>query len=232
LLDALGEEVCSVDELELNEKWRGHAGGWLFGERMAYCVEGDELRIVPEPTSANYSLRMRYYLRPSKLVPVAEAFFVTSISGFFRYNGTPPASITITTPVDVIESRPNFDVLLLDRVPTAINAAYIQLAELADEPGITTGIRTVAKPEMYMALASETPVVQVPDVFYPLVVRATSVRALEALGDARAMAIAEQKLQTGLEKVLTLIEPRNEGEGRVIVNWDSPLRRGRSGGWR
>jgi hypothetical protein len=228
-VDADGDEAA-IAEVPLEERGDWESGGSGVWDRgLAFCVEGDRIILLPTPTTATGSIRIKYQRRPPKLIAAASCVLVTSISNTYRYNGTVPASWTTATIVDVLESRPNFDLLLSKKTPTSVTtgSGYVTLADLADTDGITAGIRSLTTPEMYVAPTGYSPVVGLPDVLHPALVSLTTAVAMESLGDAEAGNIARADGMRKLEVALASLSPRGTGMARKVVSRSTPLRWGR-----
>lgn len=204
------------------DRWRYVDGaGAHWQTERGFCVEGDHVVLLPTPTEASGSLRMRYYRRPNRLVLEAATFEITAVDAggsTTSYTGVKPSTITLSTPVDVIQARPNFDLLGKSATPGGVGATTIILVN-ADVSGAIVGD--------YIALAGETPIVQLPVELHPILVALVTGRVLEAIGDREAYSIAYERAVVRMRAMEALFLPRVEGKPRKAVNHYSSLRGGR-----
>jgi hypothetical protein len=202
--------------VEERERYAAGAGPyWPHG--VAFSVEGDKVYVLPGNAGGgtSFTLRLKYYRRPGRLVLAASAARIISISG---------ADLTVAAIgdagdgniVDIVQGAPNFD--LLEEDITADYAGPVMTLD-APNPEIARGD--------YITLSGTSPVVQLPDALHPVLVAAVSVRVYELMGNAAATELAQKKLSDSLSRVNRLINPRIEGEESPIVNRYSPLRTGR-----
>ncbi len=112
----------------------------------------------------------------------------------------------------------------MDIIPTAVGATTISFAA-ADFPD------TVVVGD-YVALAQQSPVIQLPDECYPLFESAICERVLYAIGDYEGSA----KLMTDMvqedQNIKKMMEPRIEGAQTKIVNRNGLMRGRGNAFWR
>lgn len=220
-INADGRESEPLTELTPEERPEYIEGrGYFWPTRYAYSVEGTQLMLCPTPAAADGSLRIRYVARPSSHVLVANAMLITSVAGGTSMNGTPPGTWTSTDLFDVIEGSGNFDLLALDRAGT-IAPTKVELA---------VSLTEAAKGD-YVALAGQTPVIQLPTELHPILIALGTARVLEAIGDPRWERKHDRALET-LERARYAIQPRNESRSRKTINSGSSLRSGIQRPWR
>jgi hypothetical protein len=220
-----GDEV-SLDFIPLSDRGTFEDRGHPYTRTgKAYTIEGDKVILLQADGATAGTLRLRYILRPSTLVPVASCYSVTSISNTYRYNGSHGTLFTTSSLVDVVESRPGYDALLLDKTPTAVDAAYVTLADLADSLGIDQGVRTLAAPYMYVTPAGSSCVLQTPPECHAAFAALVAGQALLVLGFPEQGAQWTGIGQERLAAALSTMNPRTQSEPGKVVNWSSPLRR-------
>lgn len=233
LVDANGNESPVIEEQYENRGQYAGSTGFSWPRRAMCVIEGDEIVLLPTPNTSGLTLRVSYEWRPGRLVEASAACLVTGITQPFSYAtvyaGPVPATWTTSDRFDFIESRPNFDLLLRDQTATSISSGSSLTLnnDLADEAGIAVGVRSLTKPDMYITLTGETPVLQVPDTLQSVVYMLTTSRVLRDLGRHLAadkhLEAASSKLRLGLK----LLTPRNRGKTRKAVDWSTALRWGR-----
>lgn len=211
-----------VEEWDLSRRDKLLNGNPALGlGGYAFCLEGDNLLLLPVPQLAG-TLRMRYYRRPSKLALVT-ASGVGQITAINRSTGvisTTATGITTSTPIDFIEQSPNFDVLGADVTPTAVS------------PGVSVTVATASIPASlavgdWLALSGVSPIPQIPADLHDALADAVGIQIARSLGNTKAVGIGEAFVADALNRLVPAFSPRSDGGARVIVNRKSQLRRGR-----
>jgi hypothetical protein len=96
------------------------------GRPVAFCIIDDKVRLFPAPDTAE-TLRMLYYRRPSKLVPLsecAEIISATDTVAKIAYEGYVATQTDTGDPFDIVQAQPHFSVLVDGDEPTIIAATY------------------------------------------------------------------------------------------------------------
>jgi hypothetical protein len=153
---------------------------------QGFYIQGQDVVIYPTPSSTQDSIRLYYFLTPSKIVDVTECAVITAIDTVTGIvTATPPTTWTASSVLDFCSKRNGHKTLGSDITPTAISTTTITFS-LANLPS------TLSVGD-YVALAGETPFLQCPDVCFDLVVRIVSNELLESMG-------AQTELQAGMAK--------------------------------
>jgi len=218
VLIAKGDTLYSAPELppEEEHRFKTNAGPWH--SPFGYFLQGSYLRILPTPTSSDCSLRIKYYRRPSKLVPLSSTAKVSSASGTtITTEATVPSAWGTSETVDIIDSLSPYDSLGDDIAGTSIATTNVTVA---------AGVPSSVKAGDYVSLEGTTPVPQIPDAVRPVLVLATMRGCLDAAGDNEDAAKAEAQLNRQAARIGGLIEPRVTGERPVVINRYSALRGG------
>lgn len=172
------------------------------------------LRNVP-----TYSyLRVVYFCEPNRLVPLADACKVSSFTSTTVTVDDIPSTFSTSEPVDFISGTAGFRWKAIDKTPTNVNQGTNVLTFAA---GVIPS--TLAAGD-YIALAGETPIVQIPKTLRPLVEQSAVCLALEALGDGR-LAASQKTLMDMEQRLVPTLSPRVTGAPRVIINRFSGARR-------
>ena len=230
-----GGNVWNAPEIAPEEAFRYRSaadGSWR--SPFAFYCEGSYLKLLPTPTNGNYSIRLKYYRRPSELI-----------------EGSTTAGSVTTWRVGEIASIADNVVTLKDDIPASFTTdeAYdivdgLSPHDSASDDLSLSSFDTVAKTMTfsdsmasrvkkgdYVTLSGESPVVQLPDALFPLLILAT-VRSMHvSSNDTASAGLAEQLLARKSAAVLPLIEPRVIGERPVVINRNSALRGGGRRGW-
>jgi len=198
----------------------------------AYTVEGNDIWLSPIPSGveAQYTLSIRYYLRPGRFVPTSDCMEVIS------WSAGPTTVVTVDTVgsyttssrVDIIGGAPPFRPRAIDIGLDGVSTGPDQLTIIpADYEGFiedgTTGD--------YVCETDTTCVVTCPVEAQEALIAATVASVYEVLGYERELSVAVAMRDTAMQAVRVLMEPRTEGASRVLLDPRSPLRRGRRSSW-
>jgi hypothetical protein len=193
------------------------AGG--SGEPVAFTVRGDKVVLLPTPVDTSYVLQMFYEIKPSALVSTDEAGLITAIN-------TSTGVVTISSSVtdfatgdemDFVDGESGCSVKGLDIANTNVSGTSVTFAAANLPSDLAVGD--------YIALANETPVVQLPDELSQVLAQCVICRLLEALGDFEGLNAAQKKLEQRKEASGQLLTPRVEGAVPVVFNANGLLRR-------
>lgn len=183
------------------------------GQPAYYAFEGPLITLFPPPASAAGTLRVKYQVRPNRLVPVASCGIIT---------GTPVAgasTLTVTTnfpsatagPYDIIRGRGSFEHLGMDLAGSRSTVTVTLTA------GVPSGVGLPVAGD-YVCNVGETPVPQLPHGLH-LAVACRAVASIIAVKGNRELAkwlIAEA---SDIEKqVLESLVPRNQSEQQGFTN--------------
>ena len=180
---------------------------------------GDQVRLQPSPQTTNLALRFFFELPPNKLVTVGSAATITGISGGDITVNAVPTTFSTSTATDFIAGKQGNATRAFDKTPTNIAGTTISYAT-ADVPS------TLAVGD-YIALAEESPVLQIPDDMFPWMVTKTGRRVLYAIGDFEGDSRLQEADSEEEKNLLKILEPRIRGETTKIVNRFSLARQGR-----
>lgn len=172
-----------------------------------YTVRGTDIVLYPVPNIAD-TLRVTYQRRMNRLVSTSAVLTVTSISGAGSnvFNGTKPASITTSTPVDVVRGTPHFETLAEDQTPTAASGSSVTLA--ASVSGAAAGD--------YVCLAGESPVIQAPPEVLPILAQRVANALLRPGRDRAALEDGERELEMLERSVFGVADLRVESDMQTV----------------
>lgn len=174
------------------------------GTPTHFYTQGNSLYLYPTPDTTQYTLRMYYFIRPSRLVSVAECARITAIS---------TNTLTVTLPtgwttanVDLVRGKAHFDILDIDLAVSSSSATTIVLT--ASPPS------TLAVGD-YVTLAEETCFPFLPPEGHVALVQCAVTSALEALGDSSS-ATSAAKAEMLKTKFANILKTRVEGEAKSL----------------
>lgn len=215
----------SLPRVGLEDVDRYQAGGSAFWRAgAAFAVQGDRLILLPANHTPASTLRLRWHLRPSKLVLTTNTTYCNALATVTSTTAmTTSVSVPDQTVVDVVSAvTPTADLLAVDDVANTVG----------DSVTLTNGCRTIPAVGDYICTAGYSPIVPLPAELHPVLVTACSVSVWEMLRDLQAMDVAAKRLGSELAQARTLLTPRVDGEAPRIINRNGALRGKRGGGWR
>ena len=188
----------------------------------AHYFKGDQIYTVPDVPSTysgDESLEIWYKMRPSRLVKLANAAKVSSISSP-NIEVEAAGDVATNSVVDFIAGKSGNRILSIDK--TCTNVATTTLTfDAADIP-------TDLAVGDYISLQGTSPVVtMIPDEVSPIIETVTAQEVLLAIGDDVGADKLESKIKREIKNILKILEPRNEGEPKVIINRSGLARGGR-----
>lgn len=178
-----------------------------------HYFRGDKIVLVPDipaTYSSNESLFIAYKLRPNKLTQVSNAAKVSSISSP-NVVVESVGLIETGSEVDFIQARSGRSILAMDKSVTNVSGTTLTFAP-ADIPS------TLAVGD-YIAIRETSPVANmIPDDFQPLIEKLAAKLVLLSVDDDVGMDKLEKLIKDEKKNLGSLIEPRNEGEPKKILN--------------
>lgn len=179
---------------------------------QSYWVESNKLYFGDDLGTTTY--RLKYYLRPNKLVETTDACTISTITNngdgttTIVVSATPPTDIVTGSTVDLIRSTAAYETLKVGIATTLVSGTSITFA--------TTNIPSTLAVGDYIATAEETPVPQIPKEWQTYLAQWTAVEILESIGDYEAAVKASQRLPRLEKNALSTISPRAESKGKAI----------------
>jgi hypothetical protein len=219
-LDADGDEV-DIPRIALEE---------IPNQSDGFYIKGNEVTLLAPEDWGGHSVRMTYYLRPSRLVLGASAGIVSSVnrqSGVVTLHAA-SANLTGATRCDLVRGTPPFEVSALDVVCT-VSGTSVTITTAANIPADwgTSGD--------FVCLPQQTPAPQIHPDLFPLLAQFVTVQVLDGNGDVAAYQRAAEELKKLRIEAGTLLRNRVEGEpipiGGYSPIWDRAWDAG-TGGWR
>ena len=178
-----------------------------------HYFKGDEIYLVPDVASTytgNDALQIWYKIRPSALVKLSNAAKVSSVSSPDVVVES-VGDIVTGSVIDFIKGKSGNKIKGVDK--SVVNVAGTTLTFAAAD------LPTDLEAGDYISLQGTSPVItMIPDECSPWIERLGAREVLLAIGDD----VGADKLAPGIaqerENLLMLLEPRNKGEPRVMIN--------------
>lgn len=181
-----------------------------------FYFSGDSIMVVPEPNANTYILRQFFNLQPNRMVTTDQAAKVLSIAGNVLNVDAIPAAFLPSVKVDFIQGKAGCSTISYDVTLQGAASNQLTFASADDLTGVEVGD--------YVALAQESPVMQLPDEAQLLLETATADRVLYAIGDYEGSAALQKDAKLQEMNLLKIIQPRIEGEQTKIINRNGLLR--------
>lgn len=190
----------------------------------SFYFQEDRIILVPIPQSSTLTLDIYYLLRPGRLTQTINCAQVTAIDPMTNSVtvSVVPTGFQTGQLMDFIQGRSGNSLLSYDQAITNISGTTITFNEL---PLTVPYVLAVGD---WIAPANTTPVLQVPEEAFSLLVSFTSYRSLMAIGDMQAAQAVLGDIPEKIRMFEMMISPRIEGEPIKIINRISLLRGNRS----
>lgn len=189
------------------------------GEPTMFYFQGDLIILQPTANSG-YTLHLWFNQQTSKLIPVSSAAKVTGFTATTVTLDAFPNTFVTGAVVDFIRNDSGARTLKIDASVT--NAATPTLTFASDVIPSDLAVGD------YVAIARQTPVVQIPDEFVPALETATAMQVLYSISDYEGYQEKKNQLAQDIQNAQKLMEPRIQGEPTKIVNYNGILRRPRN----
>lgn len=206
LLSTNGTDFVPLPRIEPTREHELGSGSGVAG----FKFENDSVVLVPGPQGGE-TLRMKYFIRPNKLVATSAVATISSIDAgrtVITTTASIPSTFTTGLLVDVVHSDPGFSTLAMDLTTTATTSGTTIT--------VTTALPSTVTAGDYVCLAQESPIAQIPVEMMPLLAERVAYKVLEALGNPRAV-VQEKTAEKMAQEVLNLLSPRSQGNARPIV---------------
>lgn len=201
------------------------------GTPQGYYFLGDKIVLRPTPQDSEGGLIQFYDEAPAKLIKVAKAARITAVTAptcTIALNPTASGFVLATgSVVDLFEGISGHSTLSAQITIADLTGLVITFAD-ADFPYNEDDTSALSVGD-YVAITGYSPVIQTMDEAIPKLITGTSKRVLVALGDSEGLAQLEKDEVRQDMKLKELLEPRNRGESKKIINRNGLLRGSRSG---
>jgi hypothetical protein len=213
----------SLRRMELDEfaEMGGGSDTADVGEGTFFAFAGNNVILYPTPASATGSLRLWYYLSPSKLVTVAECGEVDSFAGPAIISVADyPASIQAATAVDVVKLGGGGAHVALE-LAGALSVSDDDVWELETENASLD-----INPGDFVCLPGESCVISLPETGYSALCDLLVARMHQARRDTVGFQLASVAAKDSLALLRDGIADRIDGESTVYVPDDGIFGRG------
>ena len=206
----VGSRDVSLPRIEPILATNYSGGNWASTSSLGYSLNSNTITLLPTPTAAGTML-IFYERRCNSLIAAANAVPITIIaSNVYTFASQTYLGTSGTTSTDFILAPPGFDIMAASLSGTVTATAFTPAAAVS---GISVGD--------YIALAGDSPVLNLPAELYPLVESKTIVTVMEARRDP-GLTNAQALLREQEKNAVVLIGKRTEGIPRLIVNRFGP----------
>jgi len=206
-----GGNPLSLPQLVLEDMSLSTWGYFLNGSLVGY--------VNRTAYGAPATMRISYYLRPSRLTLVANVAKVLSFDTVAKTVTLDqlPAGYTGNGYWDIIRAAPIFETLTWDAAG-ALNGSTISFLDK---------LPLELQAGDWVTLAEVTPVPQLPPEMHPLLAQRLAVKFLEAQGDPQELQAAMAILDRMEKDITHLLTPRMQGEPKKLIPRDGVWRRWR-----
>lgn len=187
-----------------------------------FYFRGDEIIILPTPMGVGQTIEKWYLLRPNAVVTTSQAAKIVGISGTTFTCTFVPNTITAGSSVDFIQGRQGNQTIAMDMVVQSVTGQQLTITSPLPvfPPTVKVGD--------YIALAEQSPLIQLPDEAFTLIVAHTSARCLEAISDFEGKQAIVADIPEKKRVLQMILAPRMEGENMKVIQRFSLLRGNRT----
>lgn len=178
------------------------------GPPEAFYLRQNQVYLYPTPATAAGTLRLYYPLRPASLIEATSAALVSSINtgtGVVTFTSVPSAWTTGNR-FDWVRKDGGSEPRAIEQTASLISGTDVTFASLPSS--LVAGD--------YLALAGETPLIQLPAELRPVLCAATAVRLCESM-QLPGLDSARKSLEEVVKAVQLLLTPRVIGAPKKIV---------------
>lgn len=190
-----------------------------IGNPGAY-IKGNSVYLLPATSHGYDTLRMSIFLRHGQVVAEAEAAQITAIDTGTKTltfaSGTIPSGYSTSYTFDLIQQNPPFDTLAIDQAVSSVTSTTMVFSAT-----LPTGLAVGD----WVALAGQTPIIQLPVEMHPYVSQLVANQCLKNSPHTKAYETGVAEIKEMEKTIITLFSPRIEKEGKKIVNSTGILRR-------
>lgn len=196
-----------------------------------YVLQGEKIVLLPTPTDATNTLRIRFERMPGRLVAVSSTVTPTiaSVSGATYTMSAAPGWTQGVTYVTAYRSGPPFNCAF----GYALVATVASTAVTFGTPlwGATTDayVSGPSDPHMYPDYICEwnlSPVVPLPEAWHPTMLYAASSAAAREYGDAQLADYLRGEMETRIEMMMQAASSRARYDEQVVFHRGSMMRAG------
>jgi hypothetical protein len=171
------------------------------GNPRSFYISSNNLCLYPTPSATTDTLRLYYFIRPSRMVPTSECAVITNITGN-DLTVSFPATWTTANRFDLVRGKAHFEPLGMDLSATTVSSGTITM---------TANVPTTLAVGDYITLADETCFPYLPPEGHVSLVQSTIAACLESIGDpAGTNAAAKATMLMG--KLKSVLGLRVQGE--------------------
>lgn len=187
-----------------------------------FYLKRNQLILLPPDGDGYTYLRQTILIRPATLVSQDDAAQVTAIDTGTKVVTftTVPATWLNTNTFEMVQDKPHFDTLGIELAATTV------VTGAGGTITFTAALPSRLAVGDWVGLNGQSPVVQLPVEWNPLLAQETAVECLKNSPHAKAYDIAVKDAAELRKELIPLVAPRVEKEGRKLVNRTGILRRG------
>lgn len=195
----------------------------VLNERpYGFYFKGDKIVLVPVPNNSDSSLDMWVDLPPGQCVSVSSCAIVQSVSAGVVTVSMIPSGMTNGILIDFIQGQSGNTILNMDKAIQNVSGNQITF-NTTDIPQDALG-NVILSAGDYITISNQSPVIQLPNECIPYLESLVCIEALTAVGDFDGANAMRQDASEELTNLKQILEPRDQGERKHILNRRGLLR--------
>lgn len=227
LLDNNGNEIAYP---LLRPEMTASSYNWLSpystSTLYGFYFEGDHIVMFPNSVVTNpvNSIRFRVERQPSQPCATTDAGQVTGIVGQVVTVNLIPSDWTTSLLFDLINGNPQFQSKGDDFVINNLDFG-------TNEITFTTTLPSTLAVGDWIAVQNTSPIPQIPYQMFPYLAQSVACKCLEGMADIQSLQAARSVQDRMKEDLLKLMQPRDLGNTKTIVNRGGLFDNGQFWGW-
>lgn len=217
--DTDGDRLQNMILININDLQYYKTG---FQNFAGFYFKGDKIVVVPDvPTdvSDTAALQIWYKLKPNRPCVLDDSATVVSVSAPNVTVNQIPSNLSVGSLIDFIQGKEGCDIYSYDQEILNIAGTTITFGDGVIPSDLQEGD--------YISLRQTSPVINmIPDEAQPLIENRTSRLLLKSIGDLEGAETWDGEIKEMTSQLMKLLEPRTDGQPKVILNRNS-LARGR-----
>ncbi len=199
----------SIEDLQRIEPEQIDSTTRTSAKPESFYLKNANVWIHPIPNATQGTLRLMFPLRPSNLIPIADASTVSAID-------TATNTVTLTSIPTGWVTGNTFDFISKDGSHNHLDQGFDLVSTLVSGSDVTLPrLPQTLRVGDYISLAEQTPVVQLPAEYRDLLAQGTACFIIEKM-NLPGKTFERDQYKKSLENIQRMISPRTQGSPRSV----------------
>lgn len=174
------------------------------GDPTNFYLEAQDVVLYPTPSSTNGTLKLSFFLTPSKPVQVSECAKITNIdTNTGIITASAPSTWTTSNSFDFVSQRNGHKTISTDLTASQVSTTQLTFS--------TSDIPSTLEVNDYISLAGECPYFQIPDIAFPYIVQLVVNELLEGMGSLNELQAGVARSEILKNNLISVLNSRVVG---------------------